>query len=142
MDSARATLVRVAFVLWCVLAATACDESQTGPTVGLNEQFTLSPGSVAAIRGDDLAVRFDEVTGDSRCPADAICIQGGDALVHVRVTGGGSSGSYVLHTGDSTRAAIVHGSVRIALVELQPYPFSSRTIAPDDYRATFTASRP
>jgi hypothetical protein len=27
--------------------------------------------------------------------------------------------------------------VRIELVQLQPYPFSSRTIAQDEYRATF-----
>ena len=129
-------------MLLCLLAATACDETQTGPTVPLNERFILAPGSVAAVRNEDLRIRFDEVTGDSRCPADAICIQGGDALVHIRVSDGASTSAYVLHTGDSSRAAIVHGSVRIALVELQPYPFSSRTIAPGDYRATFTASRP
>jgi hypothetical protein len=142
MDSARQLRVRAAFVLCCLLAATACDETQTGPTVPLNERFILAPGSVAVVRDEDLRIRFDEVTGDSRCPADVVCIQGGDALVHIRVSDGASTNAYVLHTGDSSRAAIVHGSVRIALVELQPYPFSSRTIAPGDYRATFTASRP
>jgi hypothetical protein len=134
--------VRIAFAVLCLLATTGCDESQTGPTVALNERFTLAPGSVTAIRDEDVRVRFDEVTGDSRCPADALCIQGGDALVHIRVSDGASTNAYVLHTGDSSRASIVHGSLRVALVELQPYPFSSRTIVPGDYRATFSASRP
>jgi hypothetical protein len=142
MDSARPTRVRVVAIVLCLLLAAACDESHTGPTVALNERFTLAPGSVAAISGEDVRVRFDQVTSDSRCPADAICIQGGDALVHIQVSDGSSSNSYVLHTGDSSRAVVVHGSVRIALMELQPYPFSSRTIAPGDYRATFSASRP
>ena len=135
--------MRAALVLLCLLSATACDEdSVAGPTVGLNERFTLAPGEVAAVQDVGVRVQFVEVTGDSRCPADAVCIQGGDALVKIRVSEGSSTSSYDLHTGDTSRAAVVHGSVKIALVELQPYPFSSRTISPGDYRATFTASRP
>jgi hypothetical protein len=135
--------MRAALIVWCLLLASACDEnSVAGPTVGLNQQFTLAPNEVAAVRDVDLRVQFVEVTGDSRCPADAICITGGDALVHIRVSDGGSASTYELHTGDSSRASIVHGSVKIALVELQPYPFSSKTIAPGDYRATLTTSRP
>jgi len=135
--------MRAAIVVLCLLAATACDEaSPSGPTVNFNERFTLGPGDMASLRDADLRVQFVEVTGDSRCPGDAICIQGGDALVHIRVIEGGSTAEYVLHTGDSSRAAVVHGSVRISLTELQPYPFSSRPpIAPGDYRATFTTSR-
>lgn len=143
MDSARRGVMRAALVVWCLLSATACDEnSLAGPTVALNKQFTLAPNEVAVVSDVDLRVQFVEVTGDSRCPADAICITGGDALVHIIVSNGSSSSSYDLHTGDSSRASIVHASVKIALVELQPYPFSSRTIAPGDYRATLIASRP
>lgn len=142
-DSARRVGMRAALVVWCLLSATACDESSlAGPTVALNQQFTLAPGEVAVVRDVDVRVQFVEVTGDSRCPADAVCIQGGDALVRITVSSGSSSSSYELHTGDSSRASIVHGSVKIGLVELQPYPFSSRTIAPGDYRATLTTSRP
>ena len=134
--------MRAFVLLFCLLAASACDEkSPVGPTVPLNERFTLARGDVARIDGADLRLQFVEVTGDSRCPADAVCIQGGDALVHVRVIDGGTT-VYELHTGDSSRAAVTHQQVRIALVQLQPFPFSSRTIAPDEYRATFTVTRP
>ena len=126
----------------CLLAVTACDEQNpVGPSVGMNERFTLAPGEVATVRDVDLNVQFVDVTGDSRCPADAICIQGGDALVNIRVLDNGATSAYELHTGDSSRATVTHKQVRIALVELAPYPFSSRTIAPGEYRATLTVTR-
>ncbi len=127
--------------LSCLLLVTACEEnSPTGPTVGLNEQFTLAPGQMAAIQGTSVRVQFVRVTGDNRCPADALCIQGGDAITQIRVTNG-SSVMYELHTGDQSRAAITHAGLRIELVNLQPYPFSSRTIQPEEYRATLAARR-
>jgi hypothetical protein len=86
---------------------------------------------------------FVEVSGDSRCPADAICIQGGDAVVVVRGTAGSMSRNLELHTGDASRAAEVFESVRVELNELQPYPFASRPpIGKDAYRATMTVTRP
>jgi hypothetical protein len=127
----------------CLLAATACDESPTGPTVSLDQRFTLSQGETASIDGSSARLRFEGVTGDSRCPADVVCIQGGDAVVKVQASGDGGSASLELHTGDSSRAPVTYGNLRVALVELQPYPFSSRTIAPGEYRASLlvTASR-
>lgn len=133
--------VRVLATLICLLFVTACDEkSPLAPTTPLNERFTLSPGQTTSIEGVDVSVRFVEVTGDSRCPADAICIQGGDAIVRVVVSDGGSSSDLSLHTGDSRQASAVYRGARISLVELQPYPFSSRTIPPHEYRATFTVT--
>jgi hypothetical protein len=128
-------------ILCCLSFATACDEkSPTGPSVPLNQQFALAPGEAAAIQDTALRIQFLRVSGDSRCPADAICIQGGDALVHIRAADGGSS-EYELHTGDESRAAITHVGFRVELVNLQPYPFSSRTIRPDEYRAMLRVSR-
>lgn len=126
----------------CLLLGTGCDnETTVGPSVPLNQQFTLAPGQTAAVAGTPLRVQFLRVTGDSRCPADALCIQGGDALVHVRAAGGGAA-EYELHTGDQNRASAAHAGFRIELVNLQPYPFSSRTIQPDEYRAALRVSRP
>jgi hypothetical protein len=86
-------------------------------------------------------IRFTGVTGDSRCPADALCIQGGDARVAVRVSGGGDAATFELHTGDASRASVTHRGYRITLVTLEPYPFSSRPITDADYRATFAVAR-
>ena len=130
------------FAAVCLLLGTACAEnSPSGPTVPLGEQFTLAAAEPASVVGTSLRVRFLQVSGDSRCPADALCIQGGDALVHIRAEHAGDEAEYDLHTGDSSRAAARHAGFRIELVSLQPYPFSSRRIEPDEYRATLKVSR-
>ena len=123
------------FVLLGVLGG--CDESLTGPS--LDEDFTLAPGEVAAIVDAGARVRFDRVDGDSRCPADVACVQGGDALVRITVIERSTERAYELHTG--SMAPVTHDGVTIALVQLQPYPFSSRTIEPGDYRATLRVTR-
>jgi hypothetical protein len=127
---------------FCLLATTACDENApTGPTVPINRQFTLAPQETALIEGTGQRVRFVRVSGDSRCPADAICVWIGDAVVELRVFEGTDASDYQLHTIDVPRAAIAHRDLRIMLVQLQPYPFSNRTIQPSDYRATLEVRR-
>src|SRR6185295_14506969 len=119
--------MRLATILACLLSATAaaCDEPTTGPTVSVDARFTLSPGETASIEGRGVKLRFESVTGDSRCPGDAVCITGGDAIVKVTGSGDGGTLSLELHTGDSSRASVTYGSVKVTLVELQPYPFGS-----------------
>jgi hypothetical protein len=128
-------------VLGLSLAGAACHaDSPVGPTVPPDRQFTLAPGQSASIEGTSLRVEFLRVSGDSRCPADAFCIQGGDAIVHVRVSDSARA-EYELHTGDRSRAVARHAGFSIELVQLQPYPFSSRTIDPGAYRATLAVTR-
>ena len=109
----------------------------TGPS--LNEAFTLAPGEITTIADAGVRIRFDRVEGDSRCPADAVCVQGGDALVRIAVVERSTERPYELHTG--SMEPVTHEGLTIALVQLQPYPFSSRTIEPGDYRATLRVTR-
>ena len=140
--SALAAPMRSLIVVVCLLAATGCHgDSPVGPTVPLDQRFTLAPAESAVIEDANLRVSFVEVIGDSRCPVDAVCIQGGDAVVHVRVVDGRRVFHYELHTGDADRATVQHGDFRLELIELRPFPFSSRTIAPDEYRAAFRVVR-
>jgi hypothetical protein len=125
----------------CLLGVTGCDEkSPVAPTIPLSQRFALAPGDSATVEGSSLRVQFLRVSGDSRCPADALCIQGGDAIVHVRITGTVTA-DYELHTGGPPQFVVTPTGFRIELVELQPYPFSSRTISPGDYRATLVVTR-
>src|SRR6267142_2833857 len=99
---------------FCLLLATACDEtSPVAPTVPLNQEFTLAPGQTSTLENTSVRVQFTRV--------------GGDALVHLRVSDSGTA-DYELHAGDQSRAAITHRGIRLELVLLQPYPFSSRMI--------------
>lgn len=129
------------FLLALVLAAAGCSgPAPTAPDVPTRQQVTLAPGQSAGIAGTAYVVRFDGVEGDSRCPADAICIQGGDAVVRVTMRTASSAQAYELHTG--TMAPFTYAEVTVALEQLDPYPFSSKgPIAPGDYRATLVVTR-
>lgn len=122
----------------CLLAATACLEINPTAPGSFDEQVVLGPGEQATV--DGVVLRFEAVVGDSRCPADALCIQGGDAVLKVRVSSAsGRHVDYELHTADMK--PVTHRGVTIALVQLAPYPFSSQPIDPKDYRATLRVSR-
>ena len=128
-----------ALALFTLLMLAACNDS-TGPTVPLDQQFTLEPGQVATLANTQLRLGFDGVDGDSRCPANALCITGGDAKVKVHVVdGSGRETNYELHTGDMK--PVTHQAMTISLIELAPYPFSTTPINPDDYRATLKVTQ-
>lgn len=121
-----------------LVVVTACsDSTPIAPSAPPNQQLTLAAGESAPIGGTELTLNFLSVSGDSRCPGDALCVTGGDALVHIIVRGDRSA-EYELHTGDPSRASALREGWRITLVNLQPYPFSSLPpIQPGAYRATF-----
>src|SRR5712691_89624 len=99
-------------------------------------------GETADVPGASIRIRFQGVMGDSRCPADVVCIQGGDALVRIDVLpteNPGPSVTYELHTGNMR--PVEHAGLTIALVQLSPYPFSSRSVSPGEYRATLRVGR-
>ena len=126
---------------WVMLAAAllvAGCQSVSGPTASFSREASIPIGRSVSIV-EDVEVRFVEVTGDSRCPADALCIQGGDAIVKLQVVVDGRQRDVELHTGN-TRPVSTQG-LTIELLQLMPYPFSSRPIQPNDYEATIRVSR-
>ena len=136
---ARTRFMRTVLIMLCLLPVTDCTPSPTGPTAPLDSEFLLAPGQTLVVQGTSLTVRFNGVSGDSRCPADALCIQGGSAQVAITAQSSDSSRDYELLTGDMR--PVRHEELTITLVQLTPYPFSARTIQPDEYRATFRVTR-
>ena len=131
--------MRFIFLTCCLLLVAACDEHVTGPTSPLNTEFTLAPNQTMAIEGASLSVRFNRITGDNRCPADAVCILGGSADVSITTESNRSTRDHVLKTGDMQ--PVQYDGYTITLVQVAPYPFSARPIQPDEYRVTLRVSR-
>ena len=87
-------------ILLLTVMAGCVSSSPAGPSGPVNVQVVLAPGETAQIDGTSRRLRFQGVMGDSRCPADAFCITGGDALVRIDVIPSrGPSTTYDLHTG-------------------------------------------
>ncbi|MBL8142628.1 MAG: hypothetical protein JNM38_16025 [Acidobacteria bacterium] len=127
-------------VLLVTAGLAGCNDSSTSPSSPLRDEFVLAPGGTATVSDGSARITFTEVAGDSRCPGDAVCILGGDAIVRIAVTTATRRATHDLHTG--SMAPVTHDELTITLVELMPYPFSSRPFTPDAYRATLRVTRP
>ena len=115
----------------------ACSSSPTAPTGPTS--VTLAPGQ--STRVGSLVVKFIGVTIDTRCPADAMCIQMGDAFAALETEVLGGHRAFELQLLNPTNRSTTHGSYSIELTEVSPYPFSNRPIAPADYRITLKVAR-
>ena len=124
----------------CLYAVTACSsESPVTPAPPIDRQVVVPVGSSASLPEASATITFDRVLGDSRCPADALCILGGDAIVRIEVATPDGRGGYELHTGN--QRPVSHRDLTIHLVQLEPYPFSAQPIDPNTYRATLRVVR-
>ena len=115
-------MARPIFIAALVLSG--CASTTLAPTGPFNKEVTLAQGKSASVV-DGVSVRFVAVSGDSRCPADALCIQGGDAVVKLQVTSANDTREVELHTGNMQ--PVTSGNLTVELLQLMPYPFSGRT---------------
>ena len=70
-------------ILLAAVTIAACSQGASAPSGPVNAQVVLAPGETADVSGAAIRLRFVGVMGDSRCPAGALCIQGGDAVVRI-----------------------------------------------------------
>ena len=128
-----------------LLAGSAACSSPTSPDGAFRTEVTLQPGQLTAVASTPLRVGFERVASDSRCPADALCIQSGDALVVLRVSidGRGAADIHLRTRGGTTgeNLSAVVGGYALSIGGLQPYPISSSPIAPGDYRVTLVVEK-
>jgi hypothetical protein len=127
--------------LCVVLAASSCSWS-ADVQVLLDEELCLSIGQHAFVTGEDLAVTFKEVTEDSRCPSDVICVWAGRVSCVVELTHAGSSERMTLTEPGLTSeyTAEVYEEYKLAF-HVAPYPEAGKEIADDAYRLHLIISK-
>ncbi len=82
-----------------------------------------------------LRVGFADLTEDSRCPTDVVCVWRGNAAVQLGLTlGSGPTQPFTVNTGVDPFSA-VFGSYRVTILDVSPAPVSTSPIDRDDYRA-------
>ncbi|MCC6736273.1 MAG: hypothetical protein IT534_09115 [Bauldia sp.] len=95
--------------------------------------FPLRVGGEAAIEGTSIRLRFDRVTGDSRCPIDVMCVWAGVfEMVLVVDAGGGRPATEV--TLDTLGQEGTASGFHFVLLEVKPsrrasQPFDAATYA-------------
>lgn len=97
-------------------------------TLGVGESLTLSDGS-------DL--EFVALVEDSRCPADAMCIWQGQAVLQFDLDG---QRFKVTFTGPDDEVRVVDGWA-VQVLDVQPYPLASQPHDPADTEVTVRVYR-
>jgi hypothetical protein len=104
--------------------------------------FTLAEGQTARLDDSDFSVTFVGVPQDSRCPADAMCVWQGEALVvvgpaHPAMRFRPDTLTTAPRPGTHRLDSLVVGPYSIRVKDVQPYPFAS-VPRREPYRVTFT----
>jgi carboxymethylenebutenolidase len=111
--------------------------SQTlSPVLGV--PFEIGVGSYAQVQNEvEITVLNVE---DSRCPADALCIWQGEAKVEINVKQDSEDlGDFALST-LAEKMNLIFDDFTIRLIDVQPYPLSSKEINISDYFITLVVS--
>ena len=133
----------LAIVVAVALLSTILSANAQGVTAEIGEPFELMFGQEASIDPEGIVIKFDSFIEDSRCPADVVCIQQGQATIGVSVkVGGADAGLQALTIGaDESKSVATFGQYSVKLTDLQPYPISTVQIDIEDYVATLVVSR-
>ena len=92
-------------------------------------------GGEAVVPGTHVTIDFRDVTEDSRCPSNVVCVWAGNGQVALTLSTPSDARDVLLNTTSEPRR-IEFAGIRIALASLAPYP-SGEPIDPADYVATF-----
>ena len=111
-------------------------------TVSLGKEFSIRIGESVTIKGEQLKVRFLEVTEDSRCPKGVTCIWEGRVRCLVEITYRGSLDSVVLTEPGLTNFPPEQSFHEYKLsYHIEPYPQAGAEIAEDEYQLHLKISK-
>lgn len=106
------------------------DDASPASTVALGTPFAIEQGTWVDLAEEDVEIRFDTITEDSRCPANATCVRAGEAYAHFTLFEDGNEVPFslempglMMEMPDSEQVTFQQvDRFSIALYLLQPYP--------------------
>ncbi len=106
----------------------------------LGQEFSLAIGQKAIITGEDLEIRFEEVSEDSRCPRDVVCVWEGRVACVLEITRGGVPEEITLtQPGLTDQPAREYHQGYIFTFNVEPYPEEAeKPIKSSEYRLRLT----
>jgi hypothetical protein len=106
------------------------------------EPFELKAHAASRLADENLLVRFERVTEDSRCPVKAQCVWAGDAAIELTLEKPpAAAGTRILHTNERFGRQADYEGLVIRVLDLKPQPREGATIAPEDYRVTLVVDK-
>jgi hypothetical protein len=141
-------VVRIVHVLWvlsvtlALLTISGCSQPIRNE-VSLDQEFTLSVGKSSAIAGENITIKFVEVTSDSRCPLNATCVWAGEVSCLVEVTKNNLNAYRLVLTqpGLTDLPSQQDFDGHEITFRVEPYPVAGEQIAQEEYRLVMTIIR-
>jgi hypothetical protein len=124
-----------------ILLLSSCTGGTGGVEARLGEEFSLSSGHGIVITGEDLEIKFVEVSEDSRCPKGVTCVWEGRVTALVEISADESA-----HQLELTEPGLTSAPARETFKEyeitykVEPYPEVGKEISADKYRLLITVS--
>ena len=131
--------VSILFLCTVLSAISGCGKDE----YKMGEEFSLSIGETASIKGEQLQIRFLEISEDSRCPRNVTCIWEGRAVAVIEVFQGDTSQQITLiEQGLSDLFAKEQFGEYEFHFRILPYPGEAEVqISPDEYLLMLTVNK-
>ena len=124
-----------------VLSLSSCAGGTDDTKVSLGEEFSLSLDQSVMITGEDLGIKFVEITEDSRCPKGATCVWEGRVTALVEISTDGSIQQLELTEPGLTSAPARETFEQYEITyKVEPYPEVGKEISADEYQLLITVS--
>ena len=123
-----------------LLALASCGGHTAGPSQPLDARVTVSHGETRGTEGG-VALRFDAVTEDSRCPLNAMCVAAGRAVAQVTIMDNSREARVEIRSDPPASRTAIVGDLRVEWQQLEPYPVAGRTMPPSEYKLTMRITR-
>lgn len=109
-----------------ILLLTNCKTKAQNETKNSDGIVTIELNKKTAIPGSKIALEFNQVTEDSRCPVDVTCVWEGIAIVNLKANNGTETKNIQLATKDfepkNTKKSTDFDGYKISLIDVKPYP--------------------
>lgn len=112
--------------------------------VDLDIPFKLKIGQEAFVEKENIKIKFLNITEDSRCPMDVVCVWGGEVSVLVNIVKNNQNIGNLVFTKKVTTENLeseIDKEYSIKLIKVEPYPISKQKIEDSDYVITLLLSK-
>ncbi len=109
-----------------------------------NVPFQLRPNQAAQVNAEPIQITFITISEDSRCPLEVSCIRAGQATATFKLQGqANQENTFELTLAAAQSDLAVHqlDGYSIQLMKVDPYPKTTQTIKPLDYKVTVVISK-
>lgn len=136
-----------AFVL-SVLPGCGLSSSSDGLRyVMIGESLEIDEGQTVRLGGDGPYLRFDDVSEDSRCPTNVVCIWQGMAVAEFSMISAAGDSVFsmaipgLVQTPYEENEIVVIAGFELTMLDLSPYPDAEQDETPSRYRALIRVER-